>query len=542
MKRRVLALFLALLLGLTAGCARVRKTPQAEPAPQIAEQPEPAAPAPEPPAPEPAAPAPEEKPVRELEAVIEPVLPEQAEQAEDEPTVQRESQAPQKNRLIVIDPGHQSSADYDTEPLGPGSSEMKTKVSAGTRGSVTGIAEYQLNLDVSLLLEQELLSRGYEVMLTRRENDVKISNVERAAIANEAQADAFIRIHANGSESAGAKGAMTICMTPGNPYNAALFEKSFALSEAVVNALCEKTGAENDGVWQTDTMSGINWAEVPVTIVEMGYMTNQEEDRLLADDSYREKLSVGIADGIDRFFEGSADSELQSVLDSVCGNEGGQWDLWLEDLQTGESASAQTQAAPFVSASIIKLFIMAGAYEKVSLGELDEQSVQELVEPMITVSDNDAANRLIRLLGGGDAAAGMQAVNDFCTRFGCKKTSLNRLMLDDNGLQNYTSAEDCALLLRRLYEGSCVSAAYSEKMLETLKRQTVNNRIPAGLDAGRVCAHKTGDLSGLCCADVGIVYTADGAYILCAICNAPQSDSAAAQAISRFAQQADRLF
>lgn len=74
--------------------------------------------------------------------------------------------------------------------------ELKTRVSAGTTGVSTGIPEYELNLAVSLLLQQELTARGYTVVMTRTENDVSISNAERAQIANTQQAGAFIRVHA----------------------------------------------------------------------------------------------------------------------------------------------------------------------------------------------------------------------------------------------------------------------------------------------------------------------------------------------------------
>ena len=207
-------------------------------------------------------------------------------------------------RLIAIDAGHQARGDNGKEPLGPGSGEMKTRVAGGTRGVVTGLAEYELTLQVALKLQTELEARGYQVLMIRTTNDVNISNAERAQMANEAGAAALIRIHADGSESAESTGAMTICMTPSNPYNGALYDASRALSQAVVDGLCAATGAKNRGVWETDTMTGINWSQVPVTIVEMGFMTNPTEDQRMASDDYQNEIVSGIADGVDACFEG----------------------------------------------------------------------------------------------------------------------------------------------------------------------------------------------------------------------------------------------
>ena len=156
----------------------------------------------------------------------------------------------QKEQYVVaIDAGHQAHDNSDQEPVGPGAKEMKAKVSSGTKGVSTGIYEYELNLAVALKLQEELESRGYKVIMIRTTNDVDISNAERAAIANEAEADAFIRIHADGSEDSSVSGAMTICMTKKNKYNSKLYKKSKNLSECILDEMAKATGCNKRKVW-----------------------------------------------------------------------------------------------------------------------------------------------------------------------------------------------------------------------------------------------------------------------------------------------------
>ena len=206
--------------------------------------------------------------------------------------------------IIVLDAGHQKKDTSEKEPVGPGSSEMKVKDTSGASGVSSGLREYELNLMVAFKLQEELQKRGYDVIMTRTNSDEEISNIERAMVANNVNADAFIRIHANSVDDSNVKGAMTICQSPNNPYNANIYNESRRLSADILDEMVAVTGAKKERVWETDTMTGINWSQVPVTIVEMGYMSNPGEDMLMSTDDYQWRIVMGIANGVDRFISG----------------------------------------------------------------------------------------------------------------------------------------------------------------------------------------------------------------------------------------------
>lgn len=204
--------------------------------------------------------------------------------------------------VVVIDPGHQLSGDSTKEPNGPGASVMKARVTSGTSGVSTGVAEYILNLDISLKLKTELENRGYTVYMTRSTHDVNISNMERAQYASSVGADIAVRIHANGASSATVSGAETLVPSSGNPYVSHLAAASYSLGKNIIDSYCVATGFKNRGVIANDTMTGINWSQVPVAILELGFMSNPAEDAAMQDANMQNNMVQGIANGIDAYF------------------------------------------------------------------------------------------------------------------------------------------------------------------------------------------------------------------------------------------------
>lgn len=205
-------------------------------------------------------------------------------------------------RVVVLDPGHQKEGDSQTEPNGPNSSVMKARVSQGTTGVATGIAEHELTLDIAKAVKTVLVERGYTVFLTRETHDINISNMERAQFATDVNADITVRLHANGAENTAVSGALVLAPSTDNSYVGKYAADSHLLGERIMEAYCEATGLKNYGVINSDTMTGINWSTMPVVILEMGYMSNESDDRQMADSSFREKMVLGIANGIDRYF------------------------------------------------------------------------------------------------------------------------------------------------------------------------------------------------------------------------------------------------
>lgn len=462
---------------------------------------------------------------------------------------------------VCIDPGHQGSwVDMSAqEPMAPGSSQTKNKATTGTTGNYSKVPEYEVNLQVSLILEKELTSRGYKVVMTREDNDKAISNKERAEFATSEDADITVRIHANSDNSASAAGALTMAPTSANQYlDTDLIEKSNTLAECIINSYCSATGLANKGVISADNMTGTNWSTVPVAILEMGFMSNESDDMYITDTSHHKTMAKGIADGIDEYFNivasdlaGSGEhlSDLTDTLEKTyvdplkATNE--TWAIAAIDLSDHAYSTVNAEAS-LQSASVIKAFIMAAVFDKLVYtdGATEpssdyESSLKSLLTQMITVSDNDAANELARRLGGGDFQKGASVLNEFCQEHGYTSTHLGREFLASNPTDdNYTSASDCCRLLSDIYSGTMVNADASADMLALLKAQTRTGKIPSGVPSGVETANKTGELSagdglGIVENDIAIVFDKEHPYVLCVLSNNIQNNSSAQETIKK---------
>lgn len=204
---------------------------------------------------------------------------------------------------ICIDPGHGKLTEKvkKTEPVAPGSEIMKAATASGTVGTVTKITEENLNLSVSLKLRKALAEKGAKIVMVRENNVCNMTNIERTKFWNSSGADLTIRIHANGSIDKNVAGVLM--MVPGSKYikDKDLLEKSALAGKHITEAVLKNTKAESRGTVESTDLTGFNWSQIPVVLLEMGFMTNPDEDRLLNTDNYQNKIVSGIVEGIESY-------------------------------------------------------------------------------------------------------------------------------------------------------------------------------------------------------------------------------------------------
>ena len=203
---------------------------------------------------------------------------------------------------VCIDPGHQAKGNMQTEEIAPGSSKRKPKVAYGTRGVATKKPEYQLALEIGLKLRDALKAKGYSVFMVREKNDVDISNKERALMTNKAGCNVYLRLHADASENSSTRGVTVLTSSSKNPHTKSVQQSSDKFSKAILSEYTKATGFKSRGVSYRDDLTGTNWSTVTNTLLEMGFMTNPEEDRKMASPDFQNVMVKGIVNGIEKYF------------------------------------------------------------------------------------------------------------------------------------------------------------------------------------------------------------------------------------------------
>ena len=203
---------------------------------------------------------------------------------------------------VVVDAGHDQYANPTTEPIGPGSPTRKIKDGGGTSGVVSGLREADLNMRVANRVRSLLERAGVRVVMTRSTTDgVSMGNIARARIANRARAALFLRIHADGSSDPSARGTHALYPALRRGWTDDVYAASKRAATVVQSETRRALGFPDRGLQERTDFTGFNWSDVPVILVEMGFMTNPTEDRLLATPAYQQRAALGLCRGTLRF-------------------------------------------------------------------------------------------------------------------------------------------------------------------------------------------------------------------------------------------------
>lgn len=246
----------------------------------------------------------EEVPAEEKKEESTPVQPTEQPLQNNEQKV--ESNEKQGKFLVVIDPGHQQKANLNLEPIGPGAATQKYKVTDGTTGVVTKKREAVLVLEMAFVLKEKLEAKGMQVLMTRTSQDVDISNKERAIFANDHKANLFLRLHADGSENPNQSGFAVLTPAEGSPYTKEIYAESLQISQTIVNKMRENQQVKVNGIKFRDDLSGFNWSKVPGVLLELGFMSNPEEDKKLSDSQYVNSLLQSVTDSVEEYRKSKA--------------------------------------------------------------------------------------------------------------------------------------------------------------------------------------------------------------------------------------------
>lgn len=202
--------------------------------------------------------------------------------------------------LVCLDPGHGTppSVGRQTEAIGPGSAVRKIKDGGGAPG------EAPVALAIALRTRTLLQRDGYRVAMTRTGPTYAAGNIARARFCNARHAALMIRIHADGSTDSSQHGVKTLVPALRRGWTDDVYAQSLRAGRRVQTALVRSTRARDEGILFRSDLTGFNWANVPVILVESGFMTNPTEGRLLRTAAYQLKIAHGLTDGAEAFLRG----------------------------------------------------------------------------------------------------------------------------------------------------------------------------------------------------------------------------------------------
>lgn len=210
-------------------------------------------------------------------------------------------------KTIVIDPGHSNGQHLTNKvPDGRGGSKI-----CNTSGTATnnGYPEHTANWKVALILQTELQEKGASVYLTKKDDHAdKVCVDRRGQIPNEKHADAFLSIHANGSQSPTPHGFFVMVSSPA--LNSAQGEPSKRLARAVSSGL-QATGLSPSTIYGStpvprSDLATLNFAKVPAVMVELGEMRNPQDAQRLSSPQGQQQYASGLAKGIISFLSTSS--------------------------------------------------------------------------------------------------------------------------------------------------------------------------------------------------------------------------------------------
>lgn len=198
--------------------------------------------------------------------------------------------------VIVIDASHQKNKDLATEPIAPKSTERRAKQLASAIGVVTKQKEYHVTMNYAKALRTQLEEKGYKVVLTRSAHDVKLSNKERAKVANKARATLVISLHADGGKSY--QNGFYIMSPSKKSTTSKRYKKSNQQANAILKKVSTKGKVFSTGHFYREDLALFNYTKAPAISIQLGFLTNVKDDKKLADNVYMEKLVKRIANGI----------------------------------------------------------------------------------------------------------------------------------------------------------------------------------------------------------------------------------------------------